>query len=136
MGKKFSTSRIQKIHQILEDLNRWSRYKKNLCQNCEASCCYMPVEVNLVDLIALDILSEFELKLDINEQVKIALKSPFIKRFTHSTQKFTLSTHPDGRCIFLRPDNTCSVYEKRPLTCKNHPQIGPKPHFCAFLSKN
>jgi Fe-S-cluster containining protein len=24
------------------------------------------------------------------------------------------------------------VYERRPDTCRNHPQVGPRPGYCAF----
>nr|WP_256595704.1 YkgJ family cysteine cluster protein [Chromobacterium violaceum] len=26
----------------------------------------------------------------------------------------------------------CTIYERRPNTCRNHPKVGPKPNFCAY----
>jgi Fe-S-cluster containining protein len=125
----------QNFKVILDDLNRWSKYKKDMCKSCEGLCCYMPVEVKLSDLVRLEVLTEFHLELPEKEQIKDALKHPAVARYTPSTEKFTLTQKPDGSCYFLDPNKRCTHYSLRPDTCKNHPQIGPKPGFCAYLKK-
>lgn len=122
-----------KIEELLKDTSRWSHYKKGLCETCEGLCCYMPVEVETSDLIRLDILVDFHLELSPKEQIKEALKNPAVSRYTSSSNKFTLSQKPDGSCYFLDHKKRCSRYEARPNTCRNHPQIGPRPGFCAYM---
>lgn len=89
------------IQEHLNDLSRWTRYRKGLCETCMGLCCYMPVEVKVHDLIRLNILDEFHLELSEREQIKDALKHPAVLRYTPSTEKFTLKQKPDGSCYFL-----------------------------------
>lgn len=123
------------IQEHLNDLSRWTRYRKGLCDNCLGLCCYMPVEVKVHDLIRLNILDEFHLELTEREQIKDALKHPAVLRYTPSTEKFTLKQKPDGSCYFLDEQKKCTRYNDRPDTCRNHPQIGPRPGFCAYMKK-
>jgi Fe-S-cluster containining protein len=124
-----------KIEELLKDLNRWTHYKKGMCETCEGPCCYMPVEVKTSDLIRLGILANFHLELTLKEQIKDALKHPGVKRYTPSTEKYTLSQKPDSSCFFLDSQKRCSQYDSRPDTCRNHPKIGPKAGFCAYMKK-
>lgn len=123
------------IQEHLNDLQGWTKYKKGLCETCAGLCCYMPVEVKIKDLIRLKILNEFHLELSEREQIKDALKHPSILRFTPSTEKFTLRQKPDGSCYFLDANKKCTEYELRPDTCRNHPQIGPRPGYCGYMKK-
>lgn len=132
MSKKNTPGKIQ---EHLKDLNKWSLYKKGMCETCEGLCCYMPVEVKTQDLVRLGILDEFHLELSIKKQTREALKYPGISRYTSSTERFTLSQKPDGSCFFLDSNKRCTQYATRPDTCRNHPQIGPKPQFCAYMKK-
>jgi Fe-S-cluster containining protein len=127
---------MKNIDDHLDDLRYWTPYKKGLCESCIGTCCYMPVEVMIEDLIRLEILEEFHLELLPKDQIKEALKNPALKRYTPSTLKFTLNRKPNGACFYLSKDGKCTVYEKRPNTCRNHPRIGPKPNFCAYLKKS
>ena len=132
MSKKNTPGEIQKH---LKDLNRWNLYKKGMCDTCEGLCCYMPVEVVMADLIRLGILAEFHLELSEKVQIKDALKHPGVLRFTPSTSKYTLAQKPNGSCFFLDHNKRCTQYESRPETCRNHPKIGPRPGFCAYMKK-
>lgn len=123
------------IPQILSDLKLWTKYNNDLCQTCAGSCCYMPVEVKTSDLIRLEILNEFHLELSEREQIKDALKHPAVLRYTPSSEKFMLKQKTDSSCYFLDANKKCTKYEQRPDTCRNHPHIGPKPGFCAYLKK-
>ena len=132
MSKKNTPGKIQ---EHLNHLSRWSLYKKDMCNTCEGLCCYMPVEVMTPDLIRMGILVEFHLELSQKEQIKEALKHPGVTRFTASTDKFTLAQKPDNSCVFLDHHKRCTIYEDRPDTCRNHPKIGPRPGFCAYMKK-
>lgn len=123
------------IQEYLNNLSLWTKYKKNLCESCEGLCCYMPVEVEIIDLVRMNILSKFHLELSEKEQIKDALKNPAILRYTPSTKKFTLKQKPDTSCFFLDINKKCTIYEMRPDTCRNHPKIGPRPGFCAYMKK-
>jgi len=122
-----------KIEELLKDTSRWTQYKNKLCESCEGLCCYMPVEVETSDLLRLGILVDFHLELNQKEIIKEALKNPAVARFTSSSQKFTLSQKPDGSCYFLDQNKRCTQYSLRPSTCRNHPQIGPRPGYCAYM---
>jgi Fe-S-cluster containining protein len=95
----------------------------------------MPVEVRTQDLVRLGILDEFHLELSIKEQTREALKYTGVSRYTASSERFTLSQKPDGSCFFLDSNKRCTQYDTRPDTCRNHPKIGPKPQFCAYMKK-
>jgi Fe-S-cluster containining protein len=124
------------IDDRLNDLRLWLPFKKEMCETCVGSCCYMPVEVMIPDLLNLKILEDFHIELSDKEILKVALKHPAIKRYTPSTGKFTLNRKPNGACFYLTEKGKCSVYEQRPNTCRNHPKIGPKPNFCAYIKKD
>lgn len=132
MSKKNTPGKIQ---EHLKDTNRWSLYKKGMCDTCEGLCCYMPVEIKVSDLVRLSILDEFHLELSQKEQTKEALRHPGISRYTSSTEKYTITQKPDGSCYFLDSQKRCTQYDNRPDTCRNHPKIGPKPNFCAYMKK-
>ncbi len=120
----------------LKNLNRWTLYKKGMCDTCEGLCCYMPVEIEISDLVRMNLLTDFHLELDLKEQIKEALKHPSVVRFTASTNKFTLKQKVDGSCFYLDSKKRCTIYDQRPNTCRNHPKIGPKPGFCAYMKKS
>lgn len=125
-----------KIHQKLITTRDWTKYEDFLCAKCEATCCYMPVEADVNDLVKLGILSEFHLELDELEQKKDALKHKDIIRYNSKNSMYTLKQQASGACIYLDlKKKNCTVYEDRPKTCRNHPQVGPKPGYCGFLKK-
>jgi Fe-S-cluster containining protein len=46
---------------------------------------------------------------------------------------FTLARRANDDCIYLDGHSRrCTIYERRPRTCRNHPAIGPRPGYCAF----
>ncbi len=123
------------LYLILDDLKKWRKYQKDLCATCMGSCCYMPVEIPIEDLYTYGLLDEFYKELSIEEQIKTALKIKTIKRYTPSSKKFTLVQKPDNSCIYLDSKGLCTIYENRFSTCRNHPKIGPKSGFCAYVKK-
>ncbi len=132
MSKKNTPAQIE---ELLKDLKRWTPYKKGMCETCEGLCCYMPVEIKTEDLLRMGVLVEFHLELSLKEQIKEAMKHPGVLRYTPSTEKFTLAQKPDSSCFFLDANKRCTIYEDRPDTCRNHPKIGPRPNYCAYMNK-
>jgi Fe-S-cluster containining protein len=52
----------------------------------------------------------------------------FVEKYLHidSDQDYVLNTAP---CAFLNPDNSCSVYDIRPLACQTYPHTNRKKFF-------
>jgi len=52
----------------------------------------------------------------------------FVEKYLHidSDQDYVLNTAP---CAFLNPDNSCSVYDVRPLACQTYPHTNRKKFF-------
>ena len=44
----------------IDRLETWAKYTADMCHSCISSCCTLPVEVRLNDLIRLELVDEFE----------------------------------------------------------------------------
>ena len=44
----------------LDRLDTWAKYTANMCHSCVSSCCTLPVEVRITDLIRIGVVDEFE----------------------------------------------------------------------------
>jgi Fe-S-cluster containining protein len=54
-----------------------------------------------------------------------------IEHFNFKNSIFTLSRRSNGDCQNLdAKTRRCNVYDKRPNTCRLHPQVGPRPGYC------
>lgn len=116
----------------LERTETWTAWQKKLCDNCVANCCRLPVEVRTADLIRMGLMDAFEAD-EPKSVAKRLMQDGIIARFNHKTSIFTLVQHSSGDCLYLdRQTRRCSIYDKRPDTCRNHPTIGPRPGFCAY----
>lgn len=114
----------------------WHRYRKGLCDSCMAGCCQLPVEVRVADLVRLGAIDAF----DRDEPAKIIgkrlLKAGVIQHVNQRDGIFTLTQHSSGDCLYLdRVSRRCTVYDKRPDTCRQHPVVGPRPGFCAYRAQ-
>ena len=108
----------------------WKPYRSGLCQDCHADCCRLPVEVHLNELTAMGLATEDEI---IHEPMKVIrqLKREHIIRLFNPKRKMcTLNQRPDGSCLYLGTNRLCSIYERRPETCREFPEVGPRPKFC------
>ncbi|MBX7149691.1 YkgJ family cysteine cluster protein [bacterium] len=111
----------------------WIKYKEGLCTGCMATCCTMPVEVDKDDLVLLGLLDEGD---DLRKKTKDLLKQKIIERYRDKTGKATLSSMRDGSCLFLDSTRRCTVYEKRPKTCRNFPFVSSRPGYCPAVKKS
>ncbi|WP_028238234.1 YkgJ family cysteine cluster protein [Stutzerimonas azotifigens] len=117
-------------------LDTWARYAKGLCRDCRATCCSLPVEVGIEDLIRLELADPFERDEPPRQIARRLMKAGVVEHFNQKQARFTLARHSSGDCLFLdRQTRLCTVYARRPDTCRNHPQIGPRPGYCAYQPK-
>jgi Fe-S-cluster containining protein len=120
----------------VDRLETWVKYRQGLCSDCIGSCCTMPVEVQMSDLIRLGLADEFEREEPLKNIAKRLQKEKIISHFNHKSGRFTLSQRSNNDCLYLdTKTRLCTVYTQRPDTCRNHPQIGPKPGYCAYATK-
>ncbi|WP_374347135.1 YkgJ family cysteine cluster protein [Chitinimonas sp.] len=121
----------------LDRLGSWIKYRNGLCDDCQATCCTMPVEVKLVDLVRLGVVDPFEAEHEPAKNIaKRLIKARIVGQFNHKHSIFTLARRANGDCLYLDADSRrCTVYEQRPNTCRKHPQVGPRPGYCAYRNK-
>lgn len=110
----------------------WKRYDAENCTRCRANCCSMPVEVKADDLIRLEIASPDEVANSIKKLAKRLKKEGFISSYREGTEFFMLTQKPNSDCFFLNSQTRlCTVYGKRPETCRQFPaQVGTRVGFC------
>lgn len=120
----------------LDRLGTWLKYRAGLCEHCMATCCTMPVEVKLPDLVRMGVVDEFEAGEPAKQIAKRLMKAGIIEHFNFKNSIFTLARRANHDCHYLdEQTRRCTIYEKRPNTCRNHPQIGPRPGYCAYRVK-
>ncbi len=112
----------------------WTKYRNGLCDDCAANCCTMPVEVKLPDLVRLGLVDDFEATHEPAKQIaKRLTKAGLVEHFNFKNSIFTLARRASGDCHYLDAvTRRCTVYEKRPNTCRLHPQVGPRPGHCPY----
>ncbi|MEH3022025.1 MAG: YkgJ family cysteine cluster protein [Pseudomonas oryzihabitans] len=118
------------------DLDRtetWIRYDKAMCLDCVSSCCTLPVEARLSDLIRMGVVDEFEKGEPLKDIAKRLKKDGIVERLNAKTGLFTLVRLSNNDCLYLHPKTRlCTIYDQRPETCRNHPRVGPRPGYCAY----
>ena len=121
----------------VDDLSTWVRYKNGLCDDCNATCCTLPVEVRLSDLIRMELISEFEAEHESPKNIAKQLsKQGIVEHFNFKTSIFTLTRMSNNDCLYLdRNTRRCTIYDKRPTTCRKHHQVGPKANHCAYIKR-
>ena len=115
----------------------WKKYESSFCTSCVANCCRMPVEVKLSDLIRLGIATEDEASGSIRKLAKRLIKAGILKSYREGTEFFMLTQRSNDDCYYLDPKSRlCSVYEKRPDTCRSFPVVvGPRIGYCPSQKK-
>lgn len=117
-------------------LETWARYSNGLCRDCRATCCTLPVEVRIDDLIRLEVVDPFERDEPPRNIARRLSKAGIVEHFNQKHGIFTLTRLANGDCLYLdRQTRLCTVYAKRPDTCRNHPHVGPRPGYCAYQQK-
>lgn len=89
---------------------------------------HLPVEVKIKDLVRIGVVDEFELGDPPKNIAKRLQKEGLVERFNQKSGIFTLQRMSNNDCYYLdRKSRLCTIYDKRPDTCRNHPKIGPRP---------
>ena len=122
----------------IEQPSTWVKYKKGLCKTCTGGCCSLPVEARLSDLVRMEVVDPFEAEVEAPKKIaKRLMKAGIIQHFNFKRSKFTLAQRANNDCIYLdQQTRLCTIYEKRPDICRNHPRVGPRPGFCAYKEKS
>jgi hypothetical protein len=124
------------IQANIDNIATWAKHSKRLCDHCGATCCSLPVEVKSSDLIRMELMDEFELQDDLKQIARRLMKQRLVEHFHSKTGTFTLARMASGDCMFLDSrSRRCTIYQRRPDTCRNHPQVGPRSGYCAFKGK-
>jgi uncharacterized protein len=114
----------------------WIKYRNRLCDDCRAGCCTLPVEVTLADLVRMEVIDAFEAQEPAKVIARKLKKSGIVDHFNQRSALFTLAQLASGDCIYLDgATRRCTIYPRRPDTCRNHPTVGPRPGFCAYSPK-
>lgn len=117
----------------LERTETWSKYRQSLCATCQGWCCRLPVEVRVDDLVRMGLIDAFEAEEPPKMLAKRLMKSGIIGHFNFKNSIFTLARRANDDCLYLdEQTRRCTIYERRPQTCRNHPAIGPRPGYCPF----
>lgn len=118
----------------------WRPYRKALCRDCRATCCTMPLEVKLEDLIRLGLVDpgegDPESRKDVQRIAKRLLKEKWIRSYRESSGLFLMEARANGDCRFLDEERHCQVYDRRPGVCRQFPEtMGLRLGFCPYLKK-
>ena len=113
----------------------WAPFRPSLCDGCRAGCCTLPVEVNAADLVRLGLATEDEVTSSLKRVSKRLAREGVIVSFRARTGLFILTQKNNGDCVYLDEARRCTGYEKRPETCRNFPQVGPRSGYCPTQRK-
>ena len=117
----------------IDKLYTWVRYKEDNCQRCIANCCRLTLELKIPDLVKMGIIDEFEAGEPIKKLAKELKKRGIVRLFNLRTEVFTLAQKENKDCLMLDSETRkCTIYDNRPDTCLNHPEVGPRPGYCAY----
>lgn len=110
---------------------KWTKYRDGLCTGCTGACCTMPVEIKASDLVRLGLTDEDEVSINPKKLAKRLIKEGIVSSYREGTGNFMITQKANDDCYFLDTQTRlCTVYEKRPDTCREFPNIGPRPGFC------
>lgn len=118
----------------------WRPYRASLCKDCMATCCTMPLEIRIDDLIRLGLvnlsLNSEVGKKDLQRIAKDLQRRGLVKSYRDGTGLFLMSARVNGDCLFLDGNRRCTVYENRPEVCRRFPEsMGPRLGFCPYIKK-
>jgi Fe-S-cluster containining protein len=115
----------------------WRKYTKGLCNDCWAGCCTLPVEAKSTDLVRLGLITKDEADWLTGEEIaKKLFKLRYIQSYDSREGMYILAQISGRDCLYLDPQTRrCTVYEKRPDTCRNFPRVGPRSGFCPYKAK-
>jgi uncharacterized protein len=98
----------------------------------------MPVEVKAQDLVRLELASQDEIEDSPRKLAKRLQKEGVVQSYREGTGLFMFTQKVNGDCYFLDSiSRLCTVYEKRPETCRRFPvTVGNRLGYCPVIKKN
>jgi len=110
----------------------WRFFKEGMCKGCDSLCCTLPVEATISDLVRIGLVTEDEATADSPRKIARRLeKERLVQTYRDRTGFFTISQRSNRDCHFLDPKSrSCTIYDRRPETCRRFPQKGPRPGYC------
>ena len=122
---------------VVQSPNTWRVYKKGLCNDCWAGCCTLPVEARASDLVRLGLTTAEEVAWAPEAVAAKLFRRKIIQSYDQHEQMFTIAQVSGRDCIFLdQTSRRCTVYDKRPDTCRNFPKVGPRSGHCPYIPKS
>jgi len=89
--------------------------------------------VRISDLVRMKLIHPLEADEPAKQIARRLRKAGLIEHFNFKQAIFTLARRANDDCLYLDQHNRrCTIYDNRPDTCRNHPQVGPRPGYCAF----
>lgn len=85
----------------IDRLDTWAKYSAPMCGSCVSSCCTLPVEVKIKDLIRIGIVDEFELGDPPKNIAKRLQKEGIVERYNQKSEIFTLQRMSNNDCLYL-----------------------------------
>lgn len=73
----------------IDRLDTWAKYTAPMCGSCMSSCCTLPVEVKIKDLIRIGIVDEFERGEPAKNIAKRLQKEGIVERYNQKSEIFT-----------------------------------------------
>jgi Fe-S-cluster containining protein len=96
----------------------------------------MPVEIKAKDLIRLGLADVDEVSISPKKLAKRLIKEGIVSSYREGTGNFMITQKANDDCYFLDTETRlCTVYDKRPDTCREFPSIGPRPGYCPSTRK-
>jgi aryl-alcohol dehydrogenase-like predicted oxidoreductase len=116
------------IHIVnVDQCDTWTRYRAGLCDQCQANCCTMPLEVALSDLVRLGWVDAFEAEqVDPARIAKRLQKARQVERYNAKAERYTLARRAAPMAIA----STCTR-SPAAARCTNS---GPTPAACTRSS--
>jgi Fe-S-cluster containining protein len=120
----------------VDRISTWTKHEPWLCETCRANCCSMPIEATLPDLVRMEIVTRAEAEGPIEKTGERLKRDGVIEHLYVRERIFILARTAGGVCRHFDPEGrTCRIYSLRPDTCREFPEIGPRPNFCPYEPK-
>ena len=95
----------------LDRLETWQKYSTHMCGGCVYSCCTLPVEVKIKELIRIGIVDEFERGDPPKNIAKRLQKEGIVERYNNKSEIFTLQRMSNNDCLYLdRKTRFCTIF--------------------------
>jgi len=103
----------------IDRIDTWAKYSSHMCGGCISSCCTLPVEVKIKDLIRIGIVDEFERGEPAKNIAKRLQKEGIVERYNQKSEIFTLQRMSNNDCLYLD--------RKKPGLCHPFTKSAPTP---------